>query len=95
MFLFKKKVKYVIKEFHHKSTVNLNILLSWCKLIKLRDCYNNKLTVSASLWCSIKAENSTSLSLWVAIALPSQGGGGGTLRSPALVETAVDGFPPG
>lgn len=56
----------------------------------------NMLTVSASLWCSIKAENSTSLNLCVAIARPSHGGGGGAWRPPTSPEeTAVAGFPAG
>lgn len=37
-----------------------------------------KLTVSGSRGCSTKAENSTSLSLCVAMARPSHGGGGAT-----------------
>lgn len=44
----------------------------------------------------MKAENSTSLNLCVAIALPSHGGGGGACNAPTSPEeTAVAGLPVG
>lgn len=64
-------------------------LVSWNSHLKIP-------TVSASRCCSMKAENSTSLNLCVAMALPSHGGGGGACKLPTSGEdTAVAGFPVG
>lgn len=53
-------------------------------------------TASSRLCVSIKAENSTSLSLCVAMARPSQTGGGAVCKAPTSPgETAVVGLPAG
>lgn len=57
------------------------------ELIEFRECA--QITVSGSRCCSRKAENSTSRNLWVAIALPSHGGGGAGGVRPAAVATVV------
>lgn len=51
------------------------------------------LTVSGSRGCSTNAENSTSLSLCVAMARPSHGGGGATSVPPGTPTTPTPGTP--